>query len=230
MGAAFGAIRWTPQAGWDSGASRRRLGVALCASAAFHIWLSAAVPGARPARTPTARPLASITALLHSPRPVSSEPVPESGAAPSRAEVHDRGDDPGAPQPTQQEERAMPAAPSASPGARDAGHARAVPAVADATWYTAQDLDAYPRSDAPLTIDRAAFAAAGEAPARLLLWLRIDERGVVVHVSAGEPGMPSRWVDLARRSLAGTRFTPGRKDGRAVRSRLLLSVNPAGGG
>ena len=124
----------------------------------------------------------------------------------------------------------MPAASADSPGARDTGRARGVPAVADATWYTAQDLDAYPRSDVPVTIERAAFASAGETPVRLLLWLRIDERGVVVRVSAGEPGMSSRSVELARRSLAGTRFTPARKDGRAVRSRLLLSVNPADGG
>jgi len=60
---------------------------------------------------------------------------------------------------------------------------------------------------------------------RLTLWLRIDEQGEVVEVSAGEPGIPAGWVDAARASLAAIRFAPARKDERAVRSRLLLSVS-----
>jgi hypothetical protein len=58
----------------------------------------------------------------------------------------------------------------------------------------------------------------------MLLWLRIDEHGQVAEVSAGEPGIPAPWVDAARASLAAVRFTPARKDERAVRSRLLLSL------
>ena len=54
---------------------------------------------------------------------------------------------------------------------------------------------------------------------------------MAVEVSAGEPGIPAGWLDAARASLGAMRFAPARKDERAVRSRLLLSVSfPAGEG
>ena len=98
-----------------------------------------------------------------------------------------------------------------------------LPAVVDTTWYAAHDIDVYPRSGTPLRF--APPEGAGETVARLTLWLRIDEQGEVVEVTAGEPGIPARWVDAARASLAAIRFAPARKDERAVRSRLLLSVS-----
>ncbi len=103
-----------------------------------------------------------------------------------------------------------------------------LPAAADATWYAAQDIDVYPRPEAPLRFTQP--HGVGEAVVRLTLWLRIDERGEVVEVSAGEPGIPAGWVDAARANLAGIRFTPARKDERAVKSRLLLSVSFAAAG
>jgi len=96
-----------------------------------------------------------------------------------------------------------------------------LPAAVDATWYGAQDIDTYPRSTMPLRL----APPTGADGTRLLLWLRIDEHGEVVEVSAGEPGVPVAWVDAARASLATIRFAPARKDERPVRSRLLLSVS-----
>ena len=98
-----------------------------------------------------------------------------------------------------------------------------LPAAVDTKWYSAQDLDVYPRPGTPLRF--APPEGAGGAVVRLTLWLRIDEQGDVVEVSAGEPGVPVGWVDAARASLAAIRFAPARKDERAVRSRLLLSVS-----
>lgn len=100
-----------------------------------------------------------------------------------------------------------------------------MPPAADSTWYTALELDSYPRASTQLRIGSAAPAANGDTLVRRLLWLRIDEQGAVVEVSAGEPGIPARWMELARAGIASVRFTPGRKDDRAVKSRLLLSVN-----
>ena len=59
----------------------------------------------------------------------------------------------------------------------------------------------------------------------MLLWLRIDEHGQVVDVSAGEPGVPGGWVEAARASLAAVPFTPARKDERAVKSRIQVSLS-----
>jgi len=105
-----------------------------------------------------------------------------------------------------------------------------LPAAPDATWYTAQDIDIYPRAAVPLRLVPPEGSAGAGAGARLLLWLRIDERGEIVEVSAGEPGIPAAWLDAARKSLAAIRFTPARKDDQPVRSRLLLGVSfaPAG--
>lgn len=100
-----------------------------------------------------------------------------------------------------------------------------VPPAADTTWYTALELDSYPRASMPIRIGPVAPVATGDVPAQRLLWLRIDEHGAVVEVSAGEPGIPARWMELARAGIAGIHFTPARKDDRVVKSRLLLSVN-----
>lgn len=105
-----------------------------------------------------------------------------------------------------------------------------MPPAPDSTWYTAQELDSYPRAGTPIMIGPAARTATGGKLEHLLLWLRIDEYGAVVDVSAGEPGIPARWVDLARAGLATIQFTPARKDDRAVRSRLLLRVSFADAG
>lgn len=117
-----------------------------------------------------------------------------------------------------------------APRARGTEPGGRVPPAPDSTWYTAQELDSYPRASTPIKIGPAARTATGGRLERLLLWLRIDEYGAVVDVSAGEPGIPARWVDLARAGLATVQFTPARKDDRAVKSRLLLSVNFAAAG
>jgi hypothetical protein len=96
-----------------------------------------------------------------------------------------------------------------------------VPRPVDLTWYGAHELDAYPRALTPLRFDAPAVASPG---ARLLLWLRIDEHGQVVDVRAGEPGVPGELVEAARASLAATRFTPARKDERAVKSRIQVGI------
>ncbi len=105
---------------------------------------------------------------------------------------------------------------------RPTSHSSQFPTPVDANWYTAQDIDVYPRATTPLRF--ASPQGTGDAVVRMLLWLRIDEHGQVAEVSAGEPGIPAAWVDAARASLTAVRFTPARKDERAVRSRLLLSL------
>lgn len=112
--------------------------------------------------------------------------------------------------------RALPGA--ARPGAE-------TPAVApglDPHYYLAQDLDSYPRPLAPLRIGRPARASAGEVRLELL----IDEHGVVRDVIFAGPAQPDGAEVELRATLAATSFMPARKDGRPVRSRILLSLNP----
>ena len=94
----------------------------------------------------------------------------------------------------------------------------------DLTWYDAHELDAYPRALTPLRFDHPAVPGLGNPGTRLLLWLRIDEHGQVAEVKAGEPGVPGELMEAARASLAATRFTPARKDERAVKSRIQVDI------
>ena len=95
----------------------------------------------------------------------------------------------------------------------------ALPQVPDPTYYSARDLDAYPTPVVPLELDR--IAAAG----RVALALLIDEQGAVNNVAFAGPAAPERLREELRAVLVATRFHPARKDGRAVRSRIVLSVD-----
>jgi protein TonB len=90
----------------------------------------------------------------------------------------------------------------------------------DLNYYSARDLDRYPRPLAPFQITRMAGDGAGEVRLEIL----IDERGIVQEMTFAGPAAPARVEEALRAALATTRFLPAQKDGRAVRSRIVLSV------
>ena len=95
--------------------------------------------------------------------------------------------------------------------------------ILDPNYYSARELDAYPHPARPLELER--LSGAGSIRVQLL----IDEHGVVTDLSLIEAGTASRLDDALRTALAAARFIPARKDGRAVRSRIVLSVGPGSG-
>lgn len=97
----------------------------------------------------------------------------------------------------------------------------ALPRAADSSYYAARDLDRYPRPLAPFRINRAAGDGAGEVRLEIL----IDERGIVQEMIFAGPAAPARVEEELRAALAATRFQPAEKDGRAVRSRIVLSIS-----
>jgi len=99
--------------------------------------------------------------------------------------------------------------------------ALALPQAADPSYYTARDLDRYPRLLAPLRINRAAGDGAGEIRLEIL----IDERGIVQDMNFAGSAAPARVEEELRAVLVATRFLPAQKDGRAVKSRVMLSVS-----
>ena len=107
--------------------------------------------------------------------------------------------------------RAAPAMPSVAPGAI------VVPVRADPTVYTARDLDSLPVPVSPLEISRLSLASTAAA---VRLELLIDEHGTVSEITIAG-GVPEPEL---RAAIAATAFIPARKDGRAVRSRVVLSV------
>jgi hypothetical protein len=213
-----------------------RLSLALCASVFAHAWFFAASPGAAPARPPALQAWSIISARIAVTPSKDPEGAGRDSLAGSRtlpAEDERAADSP-AVRPVAPAKAAGPVVAGAASVARSAERSSPapvltrLPAAVDTTWYTAQDIDTYPRAETPLRF--APPEGNGEAVVRLTLWLRIDEHGEVVEVSAGETGIPAGWVDAARASLAAIRFAPARKDERAVRSRLLLSVSFAHAG
>ena len=123
------------------------------------------------------------------------------------------------------------AAPKATSGTKQgASLFSALPQAPDLTVYTARDLDSYPRPLFPREIERIAEHAAGFPPAGVRLELLIDEHGIVNKVTlAGPETADQRGAEL-RAAIAATRFIPARRDGRAVRSRILLNINFAAAG
>lgn len=107
---------------------------------------------------------------------------------------------------------------------READATFTLPQAPDPTYYSARDLDSYPRLAAPLELGR--LAGGADANGSFRFELLIDERGFVSEISEIE-GAPRRLGEELRSLLAATRFVPGQKDGQPVRSRVTLSVGPA---
>jgi hypothetical protein len=107
---------------------------------------------------------------------------------------------------------------------RDAAAPLVLPQAPDPVYYSARDLDLYPRPAAPLDLDRLVRAGEGGTAARFQLLLLIDEDGMVTETSVIEGG-PPRLGDALRAALAATRFLPGQRGGRPVKSRVTLSVD-----
>ncbi len=95
--------------------------------------------------------------------------------------------------------------------------------VPDPNYYPARELEAYPTRARPLEL-------AGSPGARSIrLLLLIDEHGIVNDISLVEAGAAGRLDAALRAALGAARFIPARKDGRDVKSRVLLSVGPGPG-
>jgi periplasmic protein TonB len=93
----------------------------------------------------------------------------------------------------------------------------------DPTYYTARELDFYPAPLAPLDLTPPAGTAAMIA-ARVLLELRVDDGGAVTGAQVLESGAEAEWADAVRRAFIAHRFTPARRNGVAVKSRVVVEV------
>jgi protein TonB len=196
-------------------ASRRLLST-LALSAAVHLLLVASLAPDGPGRTAGIRAAAILTVRL-APRPAATE----AAAVLPQPEVPAPAPRPG--RPARDSDRA-PRAVTAdlAPRPDRNAHPLAVPPGPDPTYYGARDLDEYPRLAAPLELGR--IAAEGTVTGRVELALLIDEQGIVIQVQFAQAAR-DRLTEALRAALAATRFVPARKDGRAVKSRVNLSVD-----
>ncbi len=89
---------------------------------------------------------------------------------------------------------------------------------ADTRVYLARELDHYPAPLVPIRPGTRGFGQEGG----VRLWISIDQHGRVVEVAGVNAGPPGTDELHLHEVVLNTPFHPAYKDGRAVRSRLLL--------
>ena len=97
--------------------------------------------------------------------------------------------------------------------------------VADSRYYAADEIDAYPRPLDPL--GQGMEGAWLAAPASIRLSVYIDEHGKVRRVAVMHAEPPDAG-GIASAQLARARFAPAMRQGRAVRSVVVLEFRPGG--
>lgn len=101
----------------------------------------------------------------------------------------------------------------------------ALPPLPDPIYYPARQLDVYPALLEPISLPYPERAARDEVSGKVTVLLLIDEHGVVNGVSVVEADPVGYFEETTRAVFSETRFAPARKDGRPVRSRVLISVS-----
>ena len=99
-----------------------------------------------------------------------------------------------------------------------------LPLARDPTYYTAKQLDVYPQPLAAIQLHYPETAVADRLDGRLLILLLIDEFGVVTDFSVVEAEPAGYFEEAARSVFRASRFAPGMRQGRAVKSRVLIQV------
>ena len=114
-------------------------------------------------------------------------------------------------------------APQAAP--QPAANVLDIPVIRDATYYAARFLDEYPKPLGPISPrfpEQATISRISGGTVTLLLL--IDEDGVLRDISVVEAQPESIFDEAALAAFRDMRFSPARKNGRAVRSRVLVTV------
>jgi len=210
-------------------------GARLVLALAFSVVLHAAVMFGIRARPP--EPLAAgaagpvITARIapepdgeRLPEPPTDQ-IPQPAIAPAELSAESRASESGslASEAASRTQAAQPAVPQDKPAASRGG--LEVPVIQDPTYYPARLLDEYPRPVVPVEPQYPSRAALNDVPGKVLLLLLIDETGRVNEVSVIEATPPGYFEEAALAVFRNVQFVPARKDGRAVRSRVVITVN-----
>lgn len=212
-----------PIAGLPAGAGRKgarvgpRFSAALIVSALVHAAFigAASEPGTRLAHTSAAAHRFPLAARLIS---VESQPqsvaLPESHVFPPEA----RRAAPVRRTPSARVSQARDAAPEER---EDEPRITEAP---DSTYYAARQLDSYPELVTALDLKFPANVDLAVSAGHVLLLVLIDAQGRVNDASVVEAAPPGVFEDAATHALLSARFKPAVKDGRAVRSRLVVHV------
>lgn len=211
------------------GAGRLRFALALTLSVLFHIWLGTGIVIEVSGRSPpssVARFTAQLQQLVPSPELETSPERSVSSTAPEFVQPLQsrlRVTPPAGYESASKEQGGSGVAPASIEGGEALGVALQTQRSAD-PYYTAQELDVYPAPRAPLRPEYPESAARAQVRGRVLVMLSLDEAGIVndISVISGEP--QGYFEDAARAALGTARFFPAQKNGLAVKSRILISL------
>ena len=101
----------------------------------------------------------------------------------------------------------------------------AIASLPDPVHYAAKELDIYPQ---PLNRIQPIYpqtALIGETGGSVTLLILIDESGRVTDVSVVDASPQDVFEESARQAVAASAYSPAQKDGRAVRSRILVKFD-----
>ena len=96
--------------------------------------------------------------------------------------------------------------------------------IPDPVHYPAKNLDLYPQALRRITPASPQAARDAQVTGSVTLLVLIDETGRVVGTSVMDSAPDGVFEQAALRALADAAFFPAQKDGRAVRSRILVKV------
>ncbi|MGQ0749818.1 MAG: energy transducer TonB [Betaproteobacteria bacterium] len=169
----------------------------------------------RPAATPLMVVLEPASVAAEAPfMPEPAVTVPERAPAP-RPTIPTTVRAAAAIEPTARRQAASGAEPSHSEAATEPPAPRPSP-----LYYAAHELDVYPALRQPLDIN---WESKPE-PGWLTVSLTLDEAGVVEDISMLDASLGREGEAAVRQALRLARFTAALKDGRAVKSRILVRV------
>lgn len=181
---------------------RRRFGLALGVSLAVHLLMAGDWPGSGNPGRATVMSQLQARIVMQPETAAAVLPATEPGLFPAPVAS-----------PTRLSGTASAAADRVAAGTSGAGPGH--------HYYGAHELDLYPVPAAPLDFSAAKSAITA---GRVRLWLRIDHIGRVVDLAVVHAEPPGVFDTAAREHLLQARFAPASKDGRPVKSRILLEL------
>jgi periplasmic protein TonB len=100
-----------------------------------------------------------------------------------------------------------------------------VPQVEDPEFYPARMLDRFPKPVADVELRYPDQAGSEDLSGTVTLLLLIDELGMVVKASVVEADPPGYFEEAAIEAFRSILFTPAERDGKVVKSRLVVQVS-----
>lgn len=100
-----------------------------------------------------------------------------------------------------------------------------IPLLEDPTWYPARQVDVHPAPLHPIKPDYPDKGEQQGLEGSVVVLLLIDEAGVVREATVVEANPEGVFEESALLAFRGARFAPAQKNGRAVKSRVLIRVS-----